>query len=144
MNRPRLRQWIAAAVSFLVLGMSMTAPAALYKIKLTAIASTGLGQCAATFTLNPAGTFTINNINVKVGGASSIDDPGRWQLFSPVDMSMPLTIFGFNVTTATHKWYEYNTAYHDGPLNAGQWELRFEEPLGGCAQYSALLTCDAT
>jgi hypothetical protein len=122
----------------------MNAQAALYKIKLTAVTSTGFGQCHATFNLTPAGTFTVNNINVRVGGAPSIEDPGRWQLFSPLNMTMPPTIFGFNVTTATHKWYEYNTAHHNGPLDTGLWELLFDEPPGGCAQYSALLTFDAT
>jgi hypothetical protein len=124
--------------------MAVHAEAALYKIRLNAIASDGLGNCQATFNLNPANPFTVNNINVRVGGSPSIEDPGRWQLFSPMDATMPPTIFGFNVTTATHKWYEYNTSYHDGPLDTGMWELLFDEPPGGCGQYSALLTFDAT
>jgi hypothetical protein len=86
-----------------VLGLALSAQAALYKIKLTAITSNGFGQCHATFTINPAGAFTVTNINVRVGGSPSIEDPGRWQLFSPLNMTMPPTIFGFNVTTATHK-----------------------------------------
>ena len=144
MNRLRFRPWVAATVSLLVLGLSMNAHAALYKIKLTTITSNGLGKCTATFMVNPTGSYTINNINVKVGGAPSIEDPGYWQLYSPVDSNMGLTIFGFNTTTATHKWYEYNTAYYNGPLAGGQWELLFDEPLGGCGQYGALLTFDAT
>jgi hypothetical protein len=144
MNRPHLIQCLAATCSFILFSMSMNAYATLYDIKLTAINTNGFGKCQATFNINAAGAFTINNINVRVGGSSSIEDPGHWQLFSPMNTTMPLTIFGFNVTTATHKWYEYNTSHHDGPLDAGLWELLFDEPAGGCAQYSAVLIFDAT
>ena len=143
-NTLRFNHRIALIFSVLLFGMSMNAQAALYKIRLTNITSNGAGMCHETFNINVAGSFTLNNINVKVGGAPTIDDPGRWQIFSPVDASMAKTIFGFSVTTATHKHYEYNTSYHDGPVANGQWELLFDEPTGGCAQYSALLTFDAT
>ena len=134
---------LAATLSIMLLGVSMNADAALHEVRLTAIVSDGLGSCHATFNLNPAQPYTVSNINIRVGGSPSIEDPGHWQLVSPTDTSMPLTIFGFNVTTATRKWYEYNTSHHDGPLATGMWELLFDEPAGGCAQYTASLTFDA-
>ncbi len=115
-----------------------------YKIKLNNLTSNGAGYCEKFFNINTINPYTINNINIRVGGSTTIDDPGYWQLFSPVDSSMPLTIFGFNVTTATHKYYEYNSGYHNGALASGQWHLLFQEPAGGCAQYSARLIYDAT
>jgi len=134
---------LAATVSIVLLGVAMNAHAALFEVRLTAIVSNGLGSCHATFNLNPAQPYTVNNINIRVGGSTSIEDPGRWRLLSPTNTSMPLTIFGFNVTTANRKWYEYNTSHHDGPLDTGIWELLFDEPPGGCAQYTASLTFDA-
>ena len=135
---------LTATFSIMLLGMSINADAALHEVRLTAIASNGLGSCHATFNLNPAQAYTVNNVNIRVGGSTSIEDPGHWRLLSPTNTNMPLTIFGFNVTTATRKWYEYNTSHHDGPLDTGMWELLFDEPAGGCAQYTASLTFDAT
>src|SRR5262245_18551946 len=135
---------LVAAFSIALLGMSINADAALFEVRLAAIASNGVGSCHATFNLNPAQTYTVNNVNIRVGGSTSIEDPGHWQLLSPTNTNMPLTIFGFNVTTATRKWYEYNTSHHDGPLDTGMWELLFDEPPGGCAQYTASLTFDVT
>ena len=96
---------LAATCSIMLLGMSINADAALYEVRLTAITSNGLGSCHATFNLNPAQPYTVSNVNIRVGGSTSIEDPGRWRLLSPTNTNMPLTIFGFNVTTATHKWY---------------------------------------
>jgi hypothetical protein len=126
--------------------LSVGANATEYKIRLTNITSNGMGYCEETFNINTVNMYTINSINVKVGGATTIDAPGRWQIISPVDAGMPDAIFGFNVTTATHKWYESNTLYHNGALDVGQWQLIFAEPFtgSGCSQYSGLLTYDAT
>lgn len=142
-----LKHSIAAIVYSTIFAMSLhslPANATEYIIKLINITPDGAGYCEAFYNINTPNPFTINNINIKVGGATNIDSPGYWQLFSPVDAGMPLTIFGFSVTTATHKYYEYNTTYHNGALSTVLWQLRFQEPVGGCAQFNARLAYDVT
>lgn len=144
MKKHQSIRFLSFSVLLVTMLYSMGANATDYKIRLTSIATNFAGSCEEFFNINTVNAYTINNINIRVGGAPSIDDPGRWQIFSPVDSGMSSTIFGFNVTTATRKYYEYNTGYHNGALATGQWHLLFDEPVGGCAQFSALLTYDAT
>ena len=99
---------LAATFSLMLLGMSMNADAALHGVRLTAINADGLGSCHATFNLNPAQPYTVTNVNIRVGGSTGIEAPGRWRLVSPTNTNMPLTIFGFNVPTARRRyWYEF-------------------------------------
>ena len=61
---------LAATFSIMLLGMSINADAALFEVRLNAIASNGLGSCHATFNLNPAQAYTVNNVNIRVGGST--------------------------------------------------------------------------
>jgi hypothetical protein len=104
-------------------------------------------SCEKTFTTTR--NLTVDNINIKFGGAipaNDLDywedrDPGYWHIDSST-LSMPLAPTGiyteiFNGGVPVEGYHESNTSYHDGQPFADTWTVGFNNPGGfPCSDYN--------